>query len=140
MLKGPLASATYQGKLYGAPYTSNTQLLWYRKSLVPTPGQNFTWDQMVDTAVSKHLKLQIQGVEAESMTVTFNACWPRPAGRSERREQRRDASISLAQKPTKQAMEALHDLAASAAADPELNTANEDSAPQAFERAARRTK
>ncbi len=49
VLKGPLASATYQGKLYGAPYTSNTQLLWYRKSLVPPPGKDFTWDQMVDT-------------------------------------------------------------------------------------------
>src|ERR1700710_1118603 len=29
-LKGPLDTATYKGKLYGAPANSNTQLLWYR--------------------------------------------------------------------------------------------------------------
>src|SRR4051795_2500362 len=30
-LKGPLATATYKGQLYGAPANSNTQLLWYDK-------------------------------------------------------------------------------------------------------------
>ena len=40
-LKGPLDTATYEGKLYGAPANSNTQLLWYRKDLVPDPPQ--TW-------------------------------------------------------------------------------------------------
>ena len=39
-LKGPLDTATYDGKLYGAPANSNTQLLWYRKDLVQTPRQD----------------------------------------------------------------------------------------------------
>ena len=135
VLKGPLASATYQGKLYGAPYTSNTQLLWYRKSLVPAPGKNFTWDQMVDTAVSKHLKVQIQGVQAESMTVTFNALLESAGGTFIKDESKgADATISLAQKPTVIALAALKKLAASSAADPELNTANEDSSRAAFEK------
>ena len=28
-------TASFEGKLYGAPFNSNTQLLWYRKDLVP---------------------------------------------------------------------------------------------------------
>jgi multiple sugar transport system substrate-binding protein len=135
VLKGPLASATYQGKLWGAPYTSNTQLLWYRKSLVPTPGKNFTWDDMVNTAVSKHLKVQIQGVQAESMTVTFNALLESAGGTFVNDASKgADATISLAQGPTVIALAALKKLASSSAADPELNTANEDSSRAAFEK------
>jgi multiple sugar transport system substrate-binding protein len=135
VLKGPLASATYQGKLYGAPYTSNTQLLWYRKSLVPAPGKDFTWDQMVDEAVSKHAKVQIQGVQAESMTVTFNALLASAGGSFVTDASKgSDASISLAQAPTVAALAALKKLASSSAADPELNTANEDSSRAAFEK------
>ena len=135
VLKGPLESATYQGKLYGAPYTSNTQLLWYRKSLVPAPGKDFTWDQMVDTAVAKHLKVQIQGAQAESMTVTFNALLESAGGSFVTDTSKgADAKISLAQKPTEIALAALKKLADSSAADPELNTANEDSSRAAFEK------
>jgi multiple sugar transport system substrate-binding protein len=135
VLAGPLASATYQGKLYGAPYTSNTQLLWYRKSLGGAPGKDFTWDQMVDKAVSKHLKIQIQGVQAESMTVTFNALLESAGGTFVTDASKgSDATISLAQKPTEIALAALKKLAASSAADPELNTANEDSSRAAFEK------
>ena len=42
MLPGPIATATWNGKLYGAPLNSNTQLLWYRKDLVPTPPKTWT--------------------------------------------------------------------------------------------------
>ena len=35
-------TASFEGKLYGAPFNSNTQLLWYRKDLVPKPPT--TWD------------------------------------------------------------------------------------------------
>ncbi len=135
VLAGPLASGTYQNKLYGAPYTSNTQLLWYRKSKVPAPGKDFTWDQMVDTAVSKHLKVQIQGVQAESMTVTFNTLLESAGGTFVNDASKgAEASISLAQQPTEIALAALKKLASSSAADPELNTANEDSSRAAFEK------
>ena len=41
-LAGPLQTATYENKLYGAPFNTNTQILWYRKDLVKTPPE--TWD------------------------------------------------------------------------------------------------
>lgn len=47
-LAGPLETARYQDKLYGAPKNTNVQLLWYRKDLVPEPPK--TWDQMISMA------------------------------------------------------------------------------------------
>ena len=38
-------TASFDGKVYGAPFNSNTQLLWYRKDLVKKPPT--TWDQMI---------------------------------------------------------------------------------------------
>ena len=48
VLAGPLATATYRGRLWAVPFTSNTQLLWYRRSRVPAPPP--TWDRLIDTA------------------------------------------------------------------------------------------
>ena len=41
-LPGPLETATWQGKLYAAPITTNTQLLWYRADLMDDPPT--TWE------------------------------------------------------------------------------------------------
>ena len=72
-LKGPLDTATYDGKLYGAPANSNTQLLWYRKDLVQTPPK--TWSEMIDMAVKmpKAGRIEIQGDAYEGYTVWFNS-------------------------------------------------------------------
>ncbi len=50
VLPGPVATATWKGKVYGIPDNSNTQLLWYRKDLVPKPPQ--TWTEMLADATS----------------------------------------------------------------------------------------
>ncbi len=44
----PIQTATWKDKLYGIPRTTNVQLLWYRKSLVPDPPKTF--DQMMSMA------------------------------------------------------------------------------------------
>ena len=43
-----IETASFEGKLYAAPFNTNTQLLWYRKDLVPKPPR--TWDEMIDQA------------------------------------------------------------------------------------------
>ena len=53
-LQPPIDTATWKGKLYGIPRTTNVQLLWYRKSLVPTPPKTF--DEMLTMA--QQLKAQ----------------------------------------------------------------------------------
>ena len=47
-LQPPIDTATWEDKLYGVPRTTNVQLLWYRKSLVPTPPKTF--DEMISMA------------------------------------------------------------------------------------------
>jgi multiple sugar transport system substrate-binding protein len=53
-LQPPIDTATWKDKLYGIPRTTNVQLLWYRKSLVPTPPKTF--DEMI--SMSQALKDQ----------------------------------------------------------------------------------
>jgi multiple sugar transport system substrate-binding protein len=47
-LQKPIDTATWKDKLYGVPRTTNVQLMWYRKSLVPNPPA--TWDEMMQQA------------------------------------------------------------------------------------------
>ena len=91
---------------------------------------------MVDTAVAKHLKVQIQGVQAESMTVTFNALLDSAGGtfvngRQQGRRRHDQPRPEADRRPPRRAEEAGR---LRSAADPELNTANEDSSRAAFEK------
>ena len=46
VLPAAAATATYNGTMYGAPFMTNAQLLYYRSDLVPNPPT--TWAQMED--------------------------------------------------------------------------------------------
>ena len=72
-LEGPLKTVEYQGKVWAIPFTSNTQLLWYRKDLVPDPGDKVTWDQLIKTAHEKGKAIEEQGAQYEGLTVWINA-------------------------------------------------------------------
>jgi multiple sugar transport system substrate-binding protein len=74
-LKVPVQTATYRGKLYAAPLSTNTELLWYRKDLVPRPPK--TWDEMVRIAEDLAARglphyIEVQGKRYEGLTVWFN--------------------------------------------------------------------
>src|SRR3954466_5500994 len=72
-LIGPLRSVRYKGRVWAIPFTSNTQLLWYRKDLVPKPPPSFTWDEMIGEAVKKGKAVEVQGNQYEGLTVWVNA-------------------------------------------------------------------
>jgi multiple sugar transport system substrate-binding protein len=126
-------SATYQDQLWAAPFTSNTQLLWYRKDLVEEPPR--TWEEMI--AISEDLAeqgepslIQVQGNRYEGYTVWFSSLLA-SAGGSVLDESGR---LSLEREPTERALTVMRDLATSAAAaDPSLSTSQEDQARLAFE-------
>jgi trehalose/maltose transport system substrate-binding protein len=74
-LPGPLETAKWQGKLYAAPITTNTQLLWYRADLMDEPPT--TWDGMVAEATRLHAAgepswIAVQGKQYEGLVVWFN--------------------------------------------------------------------
>ena len=72
-LEGPLKTVEYKGKVWAIPFTSNTQLLWYRKDRVDPPPEDFTWDEMIDDAVAKGTAVEVQARQYEGLTVWINS-------------------------------------------------------------------
>ncbi|MCW2957227.1 MAG: lpqY [Solirubrobacterales bacterium] len=128
-LAGPLATATYQGKLYAAPANSNTQLLWYRKDLVKSPPE--TWDEMIDQAakMKKAGRIEIQGAAYEGTMVWFNALVTSAGGKI----LRSPTEVGDNQPALAKAAAIMHKLATSKAADPSLKNQKEDQNRLAFE-------
>jgi multiple sugar transport system substrate-binding protein len=68
-----LQSALYKGQTWVAPFTTNTQLLFYHKDVVKKVPQ--TWDEMIAEAQQiggSKGKIVIQGRRYEGLTVWFN--------------------------------------------------------------------
>ncbi len=123
VLPGPLQTATWRGQLYAAPLNSNTQLLWYRKDLVPTPPK--TWTQMIDDAIAlarqgKPHYIEEQGSKYEGLTVWFNSLVDSAGGGILTKQNKIIVGPS-----TQVAAAIMRRLASSPAADPGLNVAQE---------------
>jgi multiple sugar transport system substrate-binding protein len=128
-LEGPLKTVEYQGKVWAIPFTSNTQLLWYRKDLVPDPGPDVTWDQLIDTASEKGKAIEVQGKQYEGLTVWVNAL---VAGAGTPLVSQ-SGKVTASDGSIKKAAEIMERLATSKAAPPGLNTNTENEARLGFE-------
>ena len=138
LLAGPLQTATYKDRLFAAPFTSNTQLLWYRTDRVATPPR--TWDEMIDVATRLRNEtgepnyVEVQGNRYEGYTVWFNALLESAGGSVVAPAAGDDApGVSLEQAPTVRALEVIRRLATSPVADPSLSTSTEDTTRLAFQ-------
>ena len=70
-----LQATEYQNKTFAAPFTTNTQLLWYHKDVVKGEPPK-TWDEMIDQAKEiggDQGKIVVQGRRYEGMVVWFNS-------------------------------------------------------------------
>jgi multiple sugar transport system substrate-binding protein len=128
-LAGPLKTVEYKGKVWALPFTSNTQLLWYRKDQVPKPPPSFTWDQMVDEAIKKGKAIEVQGNQYEGLTVWVNALVA-GAGSSLVSQ---TGKVTVTDAALKKAASIIKRLATSKAAPPGLGTNKEDEARIGFE-------
>jgi multiple sugar transport system substrate-binding protein len=131
-VKAALDTATWKGQLVAAPFNSNTQLLWYRKDLVPHPPR--TWAEMIGQAESlahqgKPHYIEIQGASYEGYTVWVNAMIASAGGRvlSE------DGQRVVLGPPAARGVSLVGQLARSPAADPSLGVQMEDQNRLAFE-------
>ncbi|MEU2663938.1 ABC transporter substrate-binding protein [Micromonospora sp. NPDC007220] len=124
-LAGPLETARYEDKLYGAPKNTNVQLLWYRKDLVPQPPK--TWDQMISTA--QELKQQgkphqvlTMGAQYEGLVVLYNTLAESAGGKilSD------DGKKAVMDEGTVRALEQLQRFATSGVTSPSFSNATED--------------
>jgi multiple sugar transport system substrate-binding protein len=125
-------TASFEGKLYGAPFNSNTQLLWYRKDLVPKAPT--TWSQMIDEAEKlgsegKPDTIQVQANKYEGFTVWANALIESAGAQILSGPE----TVSLQEKPTEEALAVMGRLAASPAAATDISTSTEDTARLGFE-------
>jgi len=132
VLRGPLKTARWKEQLVAAPFWANTQLLWYRKSVAGAAGvdptrADFTWDQMISVAMSRHKRIGVQGRRYEGLMVWINALIASAGG-----EILRDADEGQAALPAldsasgDEAARIVGRLARSSAAPSDLSTAAEE--------------
>ena len=124
-LQPALQTAIWHNQLYAVPDNSNTQLLWYRSDLVPTPPT--TWAQMIADAekLAKEGKphlIEIQGAQYEGTTVWFNTMVASAGGTV----LNPDATKVTLGAPAIKALSIMKQLATSVAADPSLSVQMEN--------------
>ena len=127
-LEGPLETVRYQDRVWAIPFTSNTQLLWYRKDRVDDPPEDFTWDQMIDNAVENGTAVEVQARQYEGLMVWVNALIAGAGGEIVNSEG--DVEVD---DTAKTAAEIVRKLARSPAAPPGMSTNAEDDARLGFE-------
>jgi multiple sugar transport system substrate-binding protein len=78
-----LQAVRYKNNIWAAPFTTNTQLLWYHKDVVKGPPPK-TWDEMIAQAQKiggKQGKIVVQGKRYEGLVVWFNTLVASAGGR-----------------------------------------------------------
>ncbi len=129
VFKNVIETASFEGKLYAAPFNTNTQLLWYRKDLVKQPPK--TWDEMIEQAegLKEAGTIQVQANRYEGFMVWANALIESAGTEILSGPE----AIDLEQEPTEKALAVMGRLANSSAAPANLSTSDEDSARLGFE-------
>ena len=122
-----IETASFEGDLYGAPFNSNTQLLWYRTDQVDQAPE--TWQEMIEQAEEIGGFIQVQANRYEGYTVWVNSMIESAgtqilSGPEE---------VDLQEEPTLAALTEIGRLANSPAAARDIDTSNEDTARLGFE-------
>ena len=137
-LPGPLETATWQDKLYAAPITTNTQLLWYRADLMDEPPS--TWDAMVAEATRLHAAgkpswIAVQAKQYEGLVVWFNTLLESAGGQVLSDD---GTTVTLTDTPehraaTVKALQIMKAVATAPGADPSITQTDEGTARLALE-------
>lgn len=137
-LPGPLETAMWQDKLYAAPITTNTQLLWYRADLMDAPPK--TWDGMVAEATRLHAAgkpswIALQAKQYEGLVVWFNTLLESAGGQVLSDDGK---TVTLTDTPehraaTVKALQIMKAVATAPGADPSITQTDEGTARLALE-------
>ncbi|MGH3487212.1 MAG: extracellular solute-binding protein [Actinopolymorphaceae bacterium] len=139
MLQGPLESAQWQGDLFAVPFNTNTQLLWYHKSVARKAGLDVgsgsavTWDQAIDAAEETDTTVQVQASRYEGYTVLINSLVASAGGAILKNpEAGKDVTPALDSSAGREAASVLRTLARSKAAASDISNSNEGTAQAGF--------
>jgi multiple sugar transport system substrate-binding protein len=139
VLNAAVQNAQWDGKLFAAPFWANTQLLWYRKSVVQKAGvdptaPDFTWDKMIDAAVRSGVTVAEQGNKYEGYMVWINALVASAGGQIiSDASKGANATVSINSPAGQEAAAIIGKLARSPAASPTLSTDIEEQGRALFD-------
>jgi multiple sugar transport system substrate-binding protein len=125
-----IQTASFEDKLFGAPFNTNTELLWYRTDRVKQVPK--TWDEMITAAEQigpAEGRVQVQANQYEGFTVWFNALLESAGGKILSGPE----TVDLPEGPTDKALEVMGQLANSPVAAADIDTSTEDTARLGFE-------
>ncbi len=133
VLPGPLATAKWNGKLYGATKNTNVQLLWYDDRITPSPPKTF--DELMTQAeqlkaAGKPYQVLFTGAQYEGLVVFYNTLVASAGGHilSD------DGRSVVMDDGAVRALELLKRLTTAGITDPSLTNQKEDDIRQAFQR------
>ncbi|MGH1561985.1 extracellular solute-binding protein [Mumia sp. DW29H23] len=137
MLDGAVEAATFDDKLVAVPLWSNTQILWFRKSVAEKAGLDMTkpvtWDQIIDAAEQTGTTVSVQAKRYEGYSVWINALIAGAGGQIvEDPQDGKDAKITIDTPEGKAAAEVVSKLGNSSAAPPALSNADEGGTVASF--------
>ena len=141
VLDGPVASATWNGRLVAAPFWANTQLLWYRRSVAQRAGvdpsrEAPTWQQLIEAAERTGTTFEVQANRYEGYMVLISALVASAGGQVLRNpEAGKEVEPAIGADAGSRAAAVIRRLARSPAANPALSTSDEEAGRAAFQSA-----
>jgi multiple sugar transport system substrate-binding protein len=135
--EGATDAATFDGEMVVAPFWSNTQVLWYRKSFADRAGldmtQPVTWSQIIEAANANGGKIGVQANKYEGYVVWVNALIEGAGGHIvDNPEEGAEADITIDDEAGQAAAEVIEQFAQSDAAPSDLSVSNEGTAVATF--------
>lgn len=135
--EGATAAATWEDEMVVAPFWSNTQVLWFRKSFVEGTdldmSQPVTWQQIIEAADAGGGKIGVQANRYEGYVVWVNALIAGAGGAIvENPEEGKAAEVTIDGEAGRAAAEVIAALAGSDAAPSDLSVSNEGTAVATF--------
>lgn len=135
--QGATDAATWEDQLVVAPFWSNTQVLWYRKSFTEKAGidmgQPVTWDQIIKAAADNGGKVAVQANKYEGYSVWINALIAGAGGEiATDTEKGVDATLEIDSPAGDTAAGIIEELSRSKAAPADLSVSNEGTAGGTF--------
>src|SRR6185436_14384650 len=135
--KSAVDAATWDGALVVAPFWSNTQVLWYRKSFVDKAGLDMSkpvsWDQIITAAADNGGTVAVQANKYEGYSVWVNALVSGAGGEvAIDTEKGADATVTIGSKAGGDAAKVVEELAGSSAAPADLSVSDEGTAATSF--------
>jgi len=135
-----VAGATWKRRLVAAPMWANTELLWYRKSVVQQAGLDpsttpVTWDQIIGAAKQTGTTVAVQAMRYEGYVVLINALVESAGGHIVENPgaSADQLELGLDSPAGDQAAAIIQELASSRVAGPSLSTEDEEAGRALFQ-------